>query len=68
MPGSVTSRWSTAIGAALTTARGVVAVPGLEVSECDVVQVRVADQSALNQHWQLDRIGLRVRAEAPKES
>lgn len=40
--------------------------PGLELSECDVVQVRIADQSALNQHWSVDAIGLRYRDEAPK--
>ena len=51
---------------AYATTRGAVAVPGLEISECDFVQVRVADQSALNQHWSLDRIGLRYRPEAPK--
>jgi hypothetical protein len=56
----------TAIPVALATTRGAVAVPGLEISECDVVQVRVSDQSALNQHWSLDRIGLRYRPEAPK--
>lgn len=55
-----------AIAVALATTRGAVVVPGLEISECDVVQVRVADQSALNQHWSLDRIGLRYRPEAPK--
>lgn len=54
--------------AAFGTTRARVVSAGLELSECDVVQVRVADQSALNQHWQLDRIGLRVRQEAPKES
>jgi hypothetical protein len=56
----------TAIPVALATTRGQVVVPGLEISECDVVQVRVADQSALNQHWSLDRIGLRYRPESPK--
>jgi hypothetical protein len=56
----------TAIPVALATTRGAVAVPGLEISECDFVQVRVADQSALNQHWSLDRIGLRYRPEAFK--
>lgn len=56
----------TAIPVALATTRGAVCVPGLEISECDVVQVRVADQSALNQHWSLDRIGLRYRPESEK--
>lgn len=50
----------------LDTTRAQVTVPGLEISECDVVQVRVADQSALNQHWALDRIRVQVRQEAPK--
>jgi hypothetical protein len=58
----------TAIAAALATTRGKVTVPGLEISECDVVQVRVADQSAANQHWSLDRIDLTYRGEAPKMS
>lgn len=57
-----------AIGAALGTTRGKVTVPGLEISECDVVQVRVSDQSAANQHWSLDRIDLTYRGEAPKQS
>jgi len=51
----------------LATQRGAVSASGLEVSECEFIQARVADQAALNQHWAIDRIGLRVRAEAPKE-
>lgn len=53
---------------ALATTRGRVASDGQGLSECDVVQVRVADQSALNQHWELDHLALRTRQEAPKES
>lgn len=58
----------TAIAATLATTRGQVAVPGLEISECQMLQVRVADQSALNQHWTLDRIAVRIREEAPVEA
>jgi hypothetical protein len=39
----------------------------VELSECDAVQVRIA-QSTANVYWQVDRIGLRLRLEAPKES
>ena len=56
-----------AIPVTFATQRGTVTASGLEVSECESVQVRVSDQAALNQHWSLDRIGVRVRAEAPKE-
>jgi hypothetical protein len=56
-----------AIAVTLATQRGSVSAAGLEISECEFIQARVADQAALNQHWALDRIGLRVRAEAPKE-
>jgi hypothetical protein len=55
-----------AIAVALGTTRGAVTVPGLEISECEFLQARVADQSALDQHWSLDRIGLRYRPESPK--
>jgi len=61
-----TSDSVTALPVGLTTTRAQVTVPGLEISECDVVQVRVADQSALNQHWSLDRIRTQARQEAPK--
>ena len=63
-----TSDSVTAQTISLGTTRSREVAAGLEISECDVVQVRLADQSALNQHWQVDRIGLRVRTEAPKES
>lgn len=63
-----TSDSVTAIGTGLTTQRAKVTVPGLEISECDVVQIRVADQSAANQHWSLDRLDVTYRDEAPKQS
>ena len=52
---------------ALGTQRGAVTATGLELSECEFIQVRIADQASIDQHWSLDRIGLRVREEAPKE-
>jgi hypothetical protein len=52
---------------ALATQRGAVTATGLELSECEYVQIRIADQTSIDQHWSLDRIGLRVRDEAPKE-
>jgi hypothetical protein len=61
-----TSDSVTAQTVGFTTARSQQVAPGLEISECDVVQVRVADQSALNQHWSLDALGVRWRGEAPK--
>lgn len=56
-----------AIAIAFGTTRGSTSAPGLELSECDYAQIRVADQASLNQHWSIDRIGVRVRSEAPKE-
>jgi len=55
-----------AVPVALATQRGALTVTGLELSECEYVQIKVADQAALAQHWAIDRIGLRVRDEAPK--
>lgn len=56
-----------AVPVTLATQRGAVSASGLELSECEYLQIRITDQAALNQHWSLDRIGVRVRAEAPKE-
>lgn len=57
-----------AVTASLGTQRSQAIATGLEISECEFAQIRVADQSALNQHWQLDRIGVRFREESPKLS
>lgn len=55
-----------AVPITLATQRGAVTATGLELSECEFIQVRIADQASIDQHWSLDRIGLRVREEAPK--
>jgi len=55
-----------AVPLTLGTQRGAMTATGLELSECEYVQIKVSDQAALNQHWSIDRIGLRVRDEAPK--
>ena len=52
---------------ALQPQRGVLSAAGLELSECEAVQIRVSEQAALDQHWAIDRLGVRVRDEAPKE-
>lgn len=54
--------------AGFTTTRSIAVADGQDLSECDIVQVRVADQAAANQHWQIDRLGVRVRPETSKES
>lgn len=56
-----------AVPVTVATQRGVT-VATTEISECDVIQVAVSDQAPLNQHWSLDRIGLRYRDEAVKKT
>jgi hypothetical protein len=51
------------------TVSGHVVAPGLETSECDRLYVRVTDEfTAPNLYWEIDRIALRLRVEAPKEA
>ena len=54
------------------TTRTGTTVSGLELSECEVVQVTVSDGGGggggVNQHWSLDHVGLRYRQEAPKKA